>query len=53
MTFGNAKRNFDEIDRTNFGNFVKKNFDEIDRSDFDRFVKKRETSPQSQEENPE
>ena len=40
ITFGNQKRNFDEIDRTGFNGFVKKNFDEIDRSGFDGFVKK-------------
>lgn len=40
ITFGNEKRNFDEIDRTGFSGFAKKNFDEIDRSGFDGFVKK-------------
>jgi hypothetical protein len=40
ITFGNQKRNFDEIDRTGFNGFAKKNFDEIDRSGFDSFVKK-------------
>lgn len=40
ITFGNQKRNFDEIDRSGFNGFVKKNFDEIDRSGFDGFVKK-------------
>lgn len=40
ITFGNQKRNFDEIDRSGFNSFVKKNFDEIDRSGFDGFVKK-------------
>ncbi len=40
MTFGMAKKNFDEIDRSGFGSFVKKNFDEIDRSGFGSFVKK-------------
>merc|ERR1711893_509262 len=32
MTFGMAKKNFDEIDRAGFERFVKKNFDEIDRA---------------------
>merc|ERR1711963_1129962 len=40
MTFGVQKRNFDEIDRVGFNNFVKKNFDEIDRAGFNSFVKK-------------
>merc|ERR1711983_147468 len=40
MTFGVQKRNFDEIDRVGFNNFVKKNFDEIDRVGFNSFVKK-------------
>ncbi|XP_025195472.1 orcokinin peptides type A-like [Melanaphis sacchari] len=40
VSFGGQKRNFDEIDRSNFDRFIKKNFDEIDRSNFDRFVKK-------------
>lgn len=39
-TFGTAKRNFDEIDRTSFNSFTKKNFDEIDRAGFDSFVKR-------------
>merc|ERR1712001_15880 len=40
MTFGVQKKNFDEIDRHGFNNFVKKNFDEIDRHGFNNFVKK-------------
>lgn len=49
LGFGMAKRNLDEIDRSNFGHFAKRNqLDEIDRSDFDRFVKKRDTSQQQQ-----
>ena len=35
MTFGMAKKNFDEIDNAGFGSFVKKNFDEIDRREND------------------
>merc|ERR1712037_292182 len=41
MTFGVQKKNFDEIDRHGFNNFVKKNFYEIDRNGFNNFVKKR------------
>ena len=41
LTFGKSKKNFDEIDRTGFGRFVKKNFDEIDRTGFGRFVSKK------------
>jgi hypothetical protein len=40
ITFGNQKRNFDEIDRSGFDGFVKRNFDEIDRADFGSFVKR-------------
>merc|ERR1711993_122856 len=40
MTFGVQKKNFDEIDRHGFNNFVKKNLDEIDRHGFSNFVKK-------------
>ena len=40
ITFGNQKRNFDEIDRSGFDGFVKKNFDEIDRVGFGSFVKR-------------
>jgi len=50
LGFGMAKRNLDEIDRSNFGHFAKRNqLDEIDRSDFDRFVRKRDTSQQQLE----
>lgn len=43
MSFGNQKRNLDEIDRSGFdGSFVKRTLDEIDRSEFDRLTKKRE-----------
>merc|ERR1712107_553090 len=43
LTFGKSKKNFDEIDRTGFGRFVrrpfvvKKNFDEIDNVGFRGF----------------
>merc|ERR1740124_553140 len=47
LTFGKEKKNFDEIDRSGFGAFVKrfpgpskKNFDEIDRAGFGAFVKR-------------
>merc|ERR1712226_729087 len=40
MTFGVQKKNFDEMDRSGFNNFVKKNFDSMDRVGFNNFVKK-------------
>merc|ERR1712226_17835 len=40
MTFGVQKKNFDEMDRSGFNNFVKKNFDSMDRVEFNNFVKK-------------
>merc|ERR1711993_121811 len=40
MTFGVQKKNFDEMDRSGFNNFVKKNFDPMDRVGFNNFVKK-------------
>ena len=44
MSFGNQKRDLDEIDRSGFGSFAKRTLDEIDRSDFYRLTKKREIS---------
>lgn len=35
------KRNFDEIDRSNFRGFQKKNFDEIDKVGFRGFMGRR------------
>merc|ERR1719510_2530522 len=40
MTFGVQKKNFDEMDRSGFNNFVEKNFDSMDRVGFNNFVKK-------------
>ncbi|KAF0765836.1 Orcokinin peptide [Aphis craccivora] len=45
VSFGGQKRNFDEIDRTNFDRFVKKNFDEIDRTNFNSFLKRPSKMP--------